>query len=650
MFQNNPLLQQLKAQIRETLPSAEGQIKATAKGFGFLETEKGESHFVPPPAMKKVLHGDKVKGVLRTDGDKTSFEPEELIEPSLNRFIGRVQWFKGRLNVVPDHPMMKTGLKARCHKSLDEKTLQDGDYVVAHLKRHPLRPDDQGFIVEISELVAAHNDPHVPWWVILAKHDLAKVEPNDPANWQLDESARQDLTHLPFITIDAESTKDMDDALYIETTDNGWRLTVAIADPTAYVQPNDAVDQEAFKRCFTQYLPSYNVPMLPRQLADELCSLLEGENRPALCAHIWVHADGALQDGAEFFLATVRSHGKLAYDHVSDYLDDVASAWQPSNATIAEQINQLHALANARTQWRKQHALVFPDQPDYRFEVDEQGNVLAIHMDKRRTANRIVEECMITANAACAERLTATVGEGVFNTHAGLDPERIGHVVEMLAQHQLNFTAEQLQTMAGYCALRRLLEQQPTGYLDARIRKQQAFADVAGTPMPHFGMGLTGYATWTSPIRKYSDMVNHRLLKAMITQQTPQQHVDATLLEQLTKMRKLHRMCERHVGDWLYARYLKAESRSTTQYQGLIIDINRGGVRIRLLENGASAFIPASHLSIDKARLQINSDTAQACFDETVVLQLADTLPVTIGDVDVDQRSIMALPVTPLGA
>ncbi|QIZ77816.1 exoribonuclease II [Ferrimonas lipolytica] len=650
MFQDNPLLQQLKAQIRETLPTVEGQVKATAKGYGFIETDKGESHFVPPPMMKKVVHGDRVSAVLREDGDKTSAEPEQLLEASLDRFIARVQWFKGRLNLVPDHPMMKAGMRARCKKHIDEKSLKDGDYVVAHLKRHPLREDDKSFLAEVSEFVAATDDPHVPWWVILAKHDLAKVEPEGPSTWQLDGAERQDLTALPFVTIDAASTKDMDDALYVERNDNGWRLTVAIADPTAYVQPGDDVDQEAFKRCLTQYLPGYNVPMLPRQLADELCSLVEAEDRPALCAHIQVAADGELQPGAEFFLATIRSQGKLAYDNVSDYLDEVADGWQPQQAEIAEQCQQLHALANARSAWRKENALVFPDQPDYRFEVDDNGNVLNIHVDERRTANRIVEECMIVANAACAERLSATVGQGIFNAHAGLDPERINLVVELLEKHHITFDAEQLLTMGGYCALRRVLDKQESGYLDARVRKLQAFAEVVGTPQPHYGMGLEGYATWTSPIRKYSDMVNHRLLKATIAASDPTQVVTDQLLEQLAKMRKLHRMCERHVGDWLYARYLLAESGSKTEFTGKIIDINRGGIRVKLAENGAVAFMPASHVSVDKARLNINGETAQASFDDELKLQVADTIAVTIGQVDVDQRSVMVLPVTPLGS
>ncbi|MBY6019009.1 exoribonuclease II [Ferrimonas balearica] len=646
MFQDNPLLQQLKAQIRESLPTVEGTVKGTEKGFGFIETEKGESHFVPPPYMKKVMHGDKVTAVLRTEGEKTSAEPETLLEPFLTRFVARVKRIKGRVNVVPDHPLIKDAIRARVKKTVDEESLQDGDYVVAHLKRHPLRPDDNTFLAEVSELVAKTDDPHVPWWVILAKHDLAKVEPADPAQWQLADAAeRTDLTELPFVTIDAESTKDMDDALYVEAkTEGGWQLTVAIADPTAYVAMGDEVDLEAKKRSFTQYLPGFNVPMLPRQLADELCSLVEGEDRPAVAARIQVAADGALEGEAEFFLATIRSQGKLAYDKVSDLLEGVEGAWQPESDAIAEQVNTLHALANARTAWRHEHALVFPDRPDYRFEVDDAGNVLAIHAEYRRTANRIVEECMILANSACGALLGAKLGKGIFNSHAGLDPEKIPAAIELLSEHGLTHCAEKVTTLEGYCQLRRDLDAQPTGYLDARIRRMQAYAEMAAEPKPHFGMGLTGYATWTSPIRKYGDMINHRLLKAIIGQPGALNELDDDLLAHLAEKRKLHRMCERDVGDWLYARYLKAQEGGEREYDAEVIDINRGGVRVRLKEIGAVAFVPAPFLCEDKKRLECSGDTGIAKFDGEPVLRVADDLTVLIAEVRVDQRNVVAKP------
>ncbi|WP_028109716.1 exoribonuclease II [Ferrimonas futtsuensis] len=645
MFQDNPLLQQLKAQIRETLPTVEGQIKATERGFGFLETDKGGSHFIPPSYMRKVVHGDRVTAVLRTEKEKEVAEPDSLLEPGLGRFIARVKFIKERLNVIPDHPLMKDPLRAKCN-GVKGSELGNGDYVVAHLVKHPLREGEQHFQVEVTQLVASNDDPHIPWWVILAKHDLAKAEPADPQGWQAPaEVERRDLTQLPFVTIDAESTKDMDDALYLEPTDSGWKLWVAIADPTAYVSAGDPVDQEARKRAFTQYLPGFNVPMLPRQLADELCSLHEGEVRPALVATIEVKADGEAGE-TEFCLANIRSHAKLAYDKISDYLERQGD-WRPQNEVIDAQVTGLHQLALARIAWREQHALVFPDRPDFRFEVDDAGNVLAIHVDHRRIANRIVEESMILANTSAATLLAEKAGQGVFNVHAGLDSERLEGAREMLAENGVEFTSDQLQTLEGYCQLRRALDAQPDGYLDARLRRMQAFSEMAATPGPHFGMGLQGYATWTSPIRKYGDMVNHRLLKAIIAgEQAP--GPDAELIDHLATMRKLHRMCERDVGDWLYARFMAPLAGTPQRFTGEIIDINRGGVRMRLKENGGVVFMPAPFITDHKERLKLSADQGRALFDDQPVFHLAQELEVTINEVRVASRSIVVQPVIKL--
>lgn len=646
MFQDNPLLQQLKAQIRETLPTVEGTIKATDRGFGFLETDKGDSHFIVPAQMKKVVHGDRVSALIRTENDKTQAEPETLIEPGLARFIARVKFVKDRLNVVPDHPMMRDALRAK-GDGVKGSDLNEGDYVVAKLLKHPLREGENQFQVAITQFVAAADDPHVPWWVILAKHDLAKTEPEDPSGWQLqDQDQRQDLTDKPFVTIDAESTKDMDDALYVETLESGWRLWVAIADPTAYVAEGDEVDQEAYKRGFTQYLPGFNVPMLPRQLADELCSLHQDEQRPAVVAAIEVSAEGEA-GSAEFCLATVCSKAKLAYDKVSDLLEGQGD-WQPESQQIAEQIQQLHQLAQARIQWRQTHALVFPDRPDYRFEVDDAGNVLEIHVDHRRIANRMVEESMILANSAAADLLAQKLGFGVFNTHAGLDAERVDNAVQMLAENALVLDGENLKTLEGYCELRRHLDAQETPYLDIRLRRMQAFSEMATTPGPHFGMGLTGYATWTSPIRKYGDMVNHRLIKGAITGKDVSRPTAETI-EHLSAMRKLHRACERDVGDWLYARYLSKLVKQSPTFTGEIQDLNRGGMRLRLQDNGASVFLPAPLLSKDKTKLTMAGDVGRAQYDGEQVFQLGDRIEVVLDEVRVANRSIVVKPKHPLG-
>lgn len=549
--------------------------------------------------MKKCMHGDKVVAFIRTENEREVAEPSELIEQSLTRFIGRVKLFKGKLNVAPDHPQLKKlSLKAKTKKGLNEADFQEGDWVVAHLVRHPLKGDD-GFFVQISHKITDANDKIAPWWVTLAENDLPNSEPAGIDDWQLKDDAdlvREDLTALPFVTIDGESTKDMDDALYAQQLPNGdFALTIAIADPTAYITPEDEMDKVARERGFTIYLPGRNIPMLPRDLADELCSLMENQVRPALCCSVTIRKDGVIGDDIRFFAANIKSHARLVYDHVSDWLETGSSEqWQPSEE-IAQVVRDLYAFSQARANWRETHAVVFPDRPDYRFELSADNDVVAIHADMRRTANRLVEESMITANICAGKTLQTTFGFGVFNTHAGFKAEKMADVVELMAVNGApNADAETLATVEGFAALRRWLATQETSYLDNRIRKYQSYSEIGNQPLPHFAMGLDVYATWTSPIRKYGDMINHRLLKAHILGKAPVQTPDETVGEELALHRKHHKIAERNVADWLYARTLADEPAKETRFQAEIFDINRPGMRVRLLENGAMAFIPGA--------------------------------------------------------
>jgi exoribonuclease-2 len=650
MFADNPLLAQLKQQIQENLPKKEGTVKATDKGFGFLEVDNKTSFFIPPPYMKKCMHGDKVMAIIRTEKEREVAEPEQLIEPFLSRFIGRAKLIKGRLNVAADHPQLKKQpLKAKTAKGLNPNDINEGDWVVAQLTRHPLKGDDNGFFVEITEKITDADDKIAPWWVTLAQNDLPNKEPEGIDDWQLkDDEAlvREDLTHIPFVTIDGASTKDMDDALYAKQLESGdFALTIAIADPTAYITPEDFMDKVARERGYTIYLPGRNIPMLPRDLADELCSLIEQQERPTLCCSVTVSKDGVISDDIRFFAANMKSHARLVYDHVSDYLEQGQSdEWAPSDA-IAQVVKDLHQFAQARSAWREKYAVVFPDRPDYRFELSEDNDVVAIHADLRRTANRLVEEAMITANICAGKVLQQQFNLGVFNTHAGIKADKMADVLEMLVEHGLTEqTAETLATVEGFAQLRRSLANQETSYLDNRIRKYQSYSEVGNQPLPHFAMGLDVYATWTSPIRKYGDMINHRLLKAHILGKEPVQVPDETVGEELALHRKHHKIAERNVSDWLYARTLADEPTKATRYTAEIFDINRAGMRVRLLENGATAFIPGSLILDNKERLECNGDAGLIMIDKEVVFKLGDQLEVVLTEVNQENRSLVAKP------
>lgn len=641
MFQDNPLLAQLKEKLHAQTPRVEGVVKGTEKGFGFLEVDAQKSYFIPPPQMKKVMAGDRVIAAVQTDKDREIAEPETLVEPFLTRFVGRIQKKDDRLSIVPDHPLIKDAIPCRPVRSL-EHDFQAGDWAVAEMRRHPLK-GDRGFYAELTEFITTGEDHLAPWWVTLSRHNLEREAPAVTFSDMLDEKLeREDLTALNFVTIDSASTEDMDDALYVEElADNALRLTIAIADPTAYVPADSELDAIAAERAFTNYLPGFNIPMLPRELSDNVCSLRPNERRPALACRVTVGQDGSLSDIA-FFAAWVESKAKLVYDEVSDWLEN-SGEWQPSSEEIAQQIRLLHRLCLSRVEWRKQHALVFKDRPDYRFLLGEKGEVLDIIAEPRRIANRIVEESMIAANICAAMVLRDKLGFGIYNVHLGFDAANAEQAAAVLANHGVTADAAAMATLPGFIQLRRELDAQPTQFLDSRIRRFQSFAEISTEPGPHFGLGLEAYATWTSPIRKYGDMVNHRLLKAIIRGENAARPNDDVTLK-MGERRRLNRMAERDVGDWLYARFLNKAAGTDTRFSAEIIDVSRGGMRVRLLDNGAVAFIPAPFIHAVRDELVCSQENGTVQIKGEVAYRVTDVIDVTIAEVRMETRNIVARP------
>ncbi|MDG2944234.1 exoribonuclease II [Exercitatus varius] len=654
MFQNNPLLSQLKQQLHDSKPHVEGVVKSTDKAYGFLETDK-ETFFIAPPAMKKVMHGDKIKAAIETVGDKKQAEPEELLEPMLTRFIAKVRFNKDKkLQVLVDHPNINQPIGAAQAKAVKEE-LHEGDWVVAQLKTHPLR-DDRFFYAQIVEFICRAEDEFAPWWVTLARHQQSRYPVQGQDRYDmLDTKTRENLTALHFVTIDSESTQDMDDALYIEPLEQngeqtGWKLTVAIADPTAYIAVDSQIEKDARQRCFTNYLPGFNIPMLPRELSDELCSLMENETRAALVCRLQTDLQGELQGKPEFLLANVQSKAKLAYNRVSDYLEQTEGAWQPEDAATQQQIHRLHQFTLARINWRQTHGLLFKEKPDYSFVLANNGHVQEIKAEYRRIANQIVEESMIIANICCAHYLADNAKTGIFNTHVGFDKKFLPNAHHFLMANLSNeqnrqelaerYSVENLATLAGYCRMRHDIEPIEGDYLEFRLRRFLTFAEFKSEIAPHFGLGLTGYATWTSPIRKYSDMVNHRLIKACIAGQECVKPADE-ILTRLQEARKQNRMVERDIADWLYCRYLADKVESKPEFQAEVQDCMRGGLRVQLLENGATVFVPASTIHPNKEEIQVNSDELALYINGERRYKIGDIINVQLTEVKEETRSLI---------
>ncbi|MCK8933817.1 exoribonuclease II [Haemophilus influenzae] len=654
MFQDNPLLAQLKQQIHDSKEQVEGVVKSTDKAYGFLECDK-KNYFIAPPSMKKVMHGDKIKATIEKQGDKEQAEPEALIEPMLTRFIAKVRFNKdNKLQVLVDHPSINQPIGAQQAKSVKE-ALQEGDWVVAHLKTHPLR-DDRFFYATINQFICRAEDELAPWWVTLARHEQSRYPVQGAEHYEmLDQKTRENLTALHFVTIDSESTMDMDDALYIEpiTQNNeqtGWKLVVAIADPTAYIALDCQIEQEAKQRCFTNYLPGFNIPMLPRELSDELCSLIANETRPALVCYIETDLAGNITAKPHFVSAYVQSKAKLVYNNVSDYLEQTNNQWQPETPEITQQIHWLHQFTKARIQWRKTHSLLFKEKPDYTFVLAENGKVQEIKAEYRRIANQIVEEAMIIANICAAQFLHEQAKTGIFNTHSGFDKKYLENAHNFLMANLANeqnqaelaerYSVENLATLNGYCQMRHDIDHLESDYVALRLRRYLTFSEFKSELAPHFGLGLEGYATWTSPIRKYSDMVNHRLIKAVLAQQ-PCEKPQNDVLARLQEARRQNRLVERDIADWLYCRYLAPKVAENVEFNAEVQDVMRAGLRVQLLENGASLFIPAATLHNNKEEIQLNPDELALYIKGDRTYKIGDMVKVKLTEVKETTRSIV---------
>lgn len=641
MFQNNPLLAQLKQQLHKETPRIEGIVRANEKGFGFLDVDNNKkNYFIPAQKMRKLVHGDRVSGTVETNDNREQFNPETLIESSLNRFIARIGFDdKQNMIVCADHFLIKHVIRCRKNEAICQ-SLQEGDWVVAELRKHPLNENDNFFFAEVTEFIAAKNDHLAPWLIILTRHNLEKTAPDNVPVTLLESEHinRQDLMDIPFFTIDSESTRDMDDAIHIEENSEGhYILTIAIADPTAYIDENHPLDQMAKQRAFTTYLPDFNIPMLPPDIADNLCSLWENEKRPAVVCRMIINTDGELQRNPEFFTAWISSKAKLTYNQVSDYLENKAE-WQPENEDIKQQLHVLEKMANARANWRATHALTFKDQSDYRFVLDENRQPTQVIKEERRIANKMVEEAMVVANQALAHELSDKLGFGIFNTHSGFETKYLDMLIKILQDNGITeFDKEKLSSFTGYCEIRRLIEDKP--FLDIFLRRFQSPADFSYEPKPHYGLGFAVYTTWTSPIRKYSDMLNHRLIKHLIRHEPSQKPTDELILREMSERRKVLRYAENGIAKWLYTQYLT--NKYDIPFTAEIIDINKGGVKVKLTEIGAIAFMPLSLIHSIKEDILSIPDEGVIKIKDEVVFRLADQVNVTLSEIKMDSLSII---------
>ncbi|WWO95467.1 MAG: exoribonuclease II [Candidatus Dasytiphilus stammeri] len=653
MLKNNLLLKQLKKQL-QTLSRIEGIVKQTKTGFGWLHTNTSKKYLISKFDMKRVMHGDRIIAILENNDNQPSIaKPEKLLEPAIKRFIGRIQNHNKLLSIIPYFLPIKNLILCSMPTNNIKYHFKSGDWVVAEICKHPLTNlNDQNFYADLIQIISSGTDHLVPWWVTLVKHNLERHSPVMHHNTifikvENEKLYREDLTKLPFITIDNDSTEDMDDALYAEEiSTNLFRLTIAIADPSSLIIQNSELDLLAANRSFSTYLPNLNIPMLPRQFSEKFCSLRPGVQRPVLICQIVIKNDGSIIfSQMKFSLAWIISKAKLIYRNVSNWLEN-SGKWNPENKIIADQIKLLYRIYIRRYRWRKQNALVLKnqDQPQYHFVFNAAGCISDIKIEYRRIAHFLIEEIMITANICASNFLREKLGFGIYNVHIGFNKTDVQLIVNILAKYGLIFDSSVITTLNGYCHLQYLIDTLSIPYLNNIMKKFQTVTEITTQPKPHFGLGLECYATWTSPIRKYGDIINHRLIKSILIGKNICCPSPETILI-MKERRRLNRLAQRDVKNWLYSLFLKKYINPPRKFRAEIKFVIQNGLCITIIDNGAQAFIPKIFIHSKYKELILNQEIGIVQIQHKELFKVGDLITVYIFDINPDSHRIIAYPI-----
>lgn len=609
MLKNDSLnqLAQLKASIRASKEFAQGVVRGTNGRFGFVVLDDQREAFLPPEAMQRVFPGDRVEVSLNevTDG-KLEAELEKLICTELKAFVGRYV-VRGQGHFVqPDLPQFNRWIFL---PPKNRGQAKEGDYLSCRITRHPFDCGGKAQ-AKVLDRIGSNEDAGIEHSYIIAKFDL-------PQQWSEEElgeaqsiesgladlaSSREDLTSMPFVTIDAASTRDMDDALYVEANDNGWLLYVAIADPGSLVNLDSHLEKAARERANTVYLPGEALTMLPPELSHNSFSLVEGQDRPALVCKMSIRMDGEVTEYS-FSEACIRSHQKLSYQGVAAHTLKQNSEVNPE---LADMITLLFQLAQARNSYRKEKALLIEDRADYEFVLNEQGKIERVEKRERNNGHLIVEEAMLATNC-CAGELLAQQGGGLLSSHKGIREERLKDARTLISECVPEIAEADITTLEGYRrAIRAMhLDQQHAANLGALKRMLRA-GELVNEPMPHLGLGLTHYATVTSPIRRYQDLHNHRVLKAIARKEATSPFPADSLESLKAQITKGRRAC-RQLEQWLVCQYMK--DKVNQAFDGRVALVNNQGIGVRLDENGVDGFVlmrtKKSQPTFDQSRLKI---------------------------------------------
>ncbi|AXE62278.1 ribonuclease R [Candidatus Thioglobus sp. NP1] len=620
-----------------------GTVIANPKGFGFVALDKGGKDLrLTSQQMKLVFHGDKIR--VRLLNKKLDAEIVEVLE-TVKTLVGRLHLDGKKPYVVVDDRRIKHNIEIT---ELIDGCLDNQVVVVEMLSSPTIDSDAKG---KISSIIGNYLDEGVEVDSAIYRHQIpavfsekalkesaqlpTKVIPKDKKN-------RIDITKLELITIDGEDSRDFDDAVYAEPTKNGWKLLVAIADVSHYVKEGSELDSESHERGNSVYFPHRVVPMLPEAISNGLCSLNPKVERLSMVCEMYIDPLGELLD-YKFYSAVMLSHARLTYTQVNEMLEDKKSPLRMTFSNVTDNIDFLYGLYKTLRISRQKRGVMDFDRIESQILFDNKGKIKDIVASSRNDAHRLIEECMLMANQAAAKFLQKNNEDFLYRSHPKPTAEKVELTQKFLTAIGLTLEGGIEPESRNFAKVLK----QAKGRDDENIIKTvvlRTMKQATYTPVNegHFGLAFEDYAHFTSPIRRYPDLLVHRAIKRVLN--TTSREPSGKMIEFGTHLSMTERRADdasRDVEQWLKCEYMR--DKVGENFHGVISGVAGFGLFVELSEVYVEGLVSIRDLKddyfiFDDVHHQLKGQRGGKIY------RLGDMIKVKVASVNLDDRKIDFIP------
>lgn len=645
-----------------------GRVQGHRDGYGFvIRADGGEDIYLHNRQMRKVFDGDEV--LVRLSGEQYRGKEEgaiiEVLTRNTTQLAGRFFNEEGVQFVRPENPRITHDIMIPFGAYGGAK---HGQIVVAEITSQP----DKNRLPtgRVIQVLGDHMAPGMEIELAIQAHGIPSIWPSDvlaeaallsPTVEEKDKQHRVDVRHLPLVTIDGEDARDFDDAVLCERRKGGWRLYVAIADVSHYVQVESPLDVEARARGNSVYFPDYVVPMLPEALSNGLCSLNPHVDRLCMVCEMNISDAGRIT-GYQFYEAVMHSHARLTYTKVGEILSgegETCAALREEYKAVVPQLELLHKLYQCLRTARDERGAIDFETVETRIVFNEDRKIERIVPIKRNDAHKLIEECMLCANVCAAKFLEKHGLVGLYRVHEGPTEAKLANLRAYLSELGLGLAGGDHPTPGDYQQLLQMIQ----GRSDANLIQtvmlrslRQAMYQVENHG--HFGLGYEAYTHFTSPIRRYPDLLVHRAIRSVIRSDMASTHVRriesakpiprrkiypyaaADMLvfgEQCSRTERRADEATRDVVSWLKCEYLRDQVGAV--YDGHVSAVTGFGLFVELNELYIEGLIhitslPHDYYRFDAAQQRLVGERTRKVFG------LGDELVVRVVRVDLDNRKI----------